>query len=102
MNFISQHIATIIHKYDGSAPLSLYLKDYFKQHKNIGSRDRKAISEGVYIYYRSALFLDSQDDPIEIIKQGFILCDSTNTFLAQKLDIDAHTKLQDIYAPDVQ
>lgn len=102
MNFICQHILDIINQFDGANPLTYFLKDYFKQHKNIGSRDRKAISEGVYIYYRSALFLPANDNPIEIIKKGYLLCDSNNSLLANKLAIVSDSEIGDIFAPDVQ
>lgn len=42
----------IIEKYDGDIPLSAWLKDFFRLHKQMGSRDRKAISSLVYGFYR--------------------------------------------------
>lgn len=102
MNFLTQHLTDIISTYDGSVPLAIFLKGYFKQYPKIGSRDRKAIAEGVYIYYRSALFLNPEADVLDIIRQGYYLCRSTHTFLAQKLGIDPATPLPaDAYAPDI-
>lgn len=102
MNFLTQHITGIISTYDGSVPLAIYLKGYFKQYPKIGSRDRKAIAEGVYIYYRSALFLDPGTEVLEIIRQGYYLCRSSNAFLAHKLGIDPDVPVPaDAYAPEI-
>lgn len=101
MNFITQHITDILSQYDGSVPLAIFLKGYYKQFPKMGSRDRKAVSEGIYIYYRSALFLDPSLDPLAVIRQGYFLCDSKNSFLAFKLDIDTTSQPEgiDAYAP---
>lgn len=42
----------IIEKYDGRIPLSAWLKDFFRLHKQMGSRDRKTISALVFGFYR--------------------------------------------------
>ena len=42
----------IIEKYDGGIPLSAWLKDFFRLHKQMGSSDRKTISSLVYCFYR--------------------------------------------------
>ncbi len=47
-----RYAASIVKNYDGSKPLSLYLKTFFKANKQMGSRDRKTVSELVYGYYR--------------------------------------------------
>lgn len=102
MNFITQHITQIIEKFDGTTPLAIFLKDYFKKDNKIGSRDRKAISEGVYIYYRSALFLDAEQDVLDTIRQGYVLCKSQNSYLKYKLDLpEVLDEKVDAYAPEV-
>ncbi|MGN6475877.1 MAG: hypothetical protein ACTHKV_01535, partial [Flavipsychrobacter sp.] len=52
MRYIWQHIQTIIQQYDGSLPLTHFLKTYFKKYPVLGSRDRKTISEMAYCWYR--------------------------------------------------
>ncbi len=42
----------LLGSYTLQQPLHLFLKAYFKQHRQFGSRDRKYISELVYAYYR--------------------------------------------------
>lgn len=54
MRYIWQHINTIIDTYSGSMPLAHFLKNYFKQHPILGSRDRKIISAMMYSWYRCA------------------------------------------------
>lgn len=102
MNFISQHLLQIIADYNGELPLSIFLKSYFKQHPKLGSRDRKAITEGVYIYYRSVLFLDTNASPLTIIQQGYFLCKSDNSFLARQIGVDSNKPpIIDAYAPEI-
>ena len=52
MRYIWAHIAAITNQYDGSLPLAHYLKQYYRQQPRLGSRDRRAISEMVYAWYR--------------------------------------------------
>lgn len=47
-----RYAANIIKEYDGSVPLSAWLKDFFKENKQMGSRDRRTVSDLVYGYYR--------------------------------------------------
>ncbi|MBV9963634.1 MAG: methyltransferase domain-containing protein [Parafilimonas sp.] len=42
----------IIQLYDGSIPLSHFLKQYFSEHKKHGSKDRKIITNICYHFYR--------------------------------------------------
>ena len=52
MQYIWEHIKAILDGYKGGAPLSYYLKNYFKQFPILGSRDRKILSEMAYNWYR--------------------------------------------------
>jgi 16S rRNA (cytosine967-C5)-methyltransferase len=52
LKYIWQHITTIIANYEGGIPLSHFLKNFFKVHPKLGSRDRKILSEMVYCWYR--------------------------------------------------
>jgi 16S rRNA (cytosine967-C5)-methyltransferase len=47
-----RYAADIVKQYDGRVPLSAWLKDFFRVNKQMGSRDRKTVSEMVYGYYR--------------------------------------------------
>ncbi len=52
MRYLLQHIRTITDSYDGSLPLSHYLKNHFRQYPILGSRDRKQLSAMAYSWYR--------------------------------------------------
>ncbi len=54
MKFDNQlrYAATVISAYKGGIPLHVWLKDFFRAHKQMGSRDRKLLSSLVFSYYR--------------------------------------------------
>jgi 16S rRNA (cytosine967-C5)-methyltransferase len=43
----------ILASYDGDIPLQGYLKNFFRENPQMGSRDRKQVSEMVYCFFRS-------------------------------------------------
>jgi 16S rRNA (cytosine967-C5)-methyltransferase len=43
----------IISLYDGNVPFAAWLKNYFKQHRKFGSRDRKIIADLCFCYFRT-------------------------------------------------
>lgn len=50
----------IIQQYNGSMPLTHFLKQYFSSHKKHGSTDRKLITHLCYCYYRIGLSLKNK------------------------------------------
>jgi 16S rRNA (cytosine967-C5)-methyltransferase len=44
---------TILNQYQGLQPFGIFLKDFFRQHKKYGSKDRKSISHLCYSYFRT-------------------------------------------------
>ena len=54
MKFDNQlrHATHIIDTYKGGTPLHVWLKDFFRLNKQMGSRDRKQLSTLVYSFYR--------------------------------------------------
>lgn len=64
---------TIIDDYDGEFPLSLFLKNFFRLHKQMGSRDRKTVSALVYNYFRLGHALKDISKE-ERIFAGLFLC----------------------------
>lgn len=54
MKFDNQlrYATTIIAAYQDETPLHVWLKDFFRLHKQMGSRDRKTVSSLVYGFYR--------------------------------------------------
>lgn len=67
MRYIISHIETIVTTYPGHPPLAPWLKQYYKQHPKLGSRDRRAISAAIYLYYRAASFYEKGSPALSII-----------------------------------
>ncbi len=65
--------ADIIHAYNGSEPFAVFIKNYFSANKQLGSRDRKQISDCCYSYFRTGHLLDDLD-PIQRIAAALFLC----------------------------
>lgn len=85
MRAILQHIQRIIDQYDGSIPLSNYLKAYFKKHPILGSRDRKMLTEMSYVWYRcSKVFADALPFNKKL-EACLFLCDTQQHQLLQLL-----------------
>jgi 16S rRNA (cytosine967-C5)-methyltransferase len=47
-----RHAAAIIASYQGETPLHGWLKSFFREHKQMGSKDRRQLSNMVYGFYR--------------------------------------------------
>ena len=74
----------IVHQYRGEIPLHLWLKDFYRQRKQMGSKDRKLVSDLVYCYYRLGHALPAY--PVEDrIAAGLFLCHQTPQELLQYL-----------------
>ena len=69
--------------YKGQQPFGIFIKDFFKQDKKYGSRDRKSISHLCYCYFRLGKALP--DIPVEErVVVGLFLCSvAPNEVLAQ-------------------
>jgi 16S rRNA (cytosine967-C5)-methyltransferase len=65
--------SSLIKLYDAKTPFSVYLKNYFAQHKKHGSTDRKNIAALCYSYFRLGNSLSSISTE-EKIKIGFFIC----------------------------
>lgn len=57
--FRESHLLKLLDQYDhNNAPLDLMVSQYFRQHKSIGSKDRKAIAEVLYQMVRHRSLID--------------------------------------------
>lgn len=81
MRYLWQHISTIIDTYDGSLPLTHFLKAYYKQHPKLGSRDRRMLSEMTYCWYRCSKALPKEYTIEEKVATCVRLCNSENQHL---------------------
>ena len=65
----------IIELYDGTIPLSHFLKKYFSENKKHGSKDRKFITHACYNYFRPGFALKHINIE-ERLKIAIFLCNS--------------------------
>jgi len=84
MHYIWEHIKTILDTYKGGAPLSYFLKSYFKQFPILGSRDRKILSEMAYNWYRCEKGMPPEMPFEEKIIAALYLC-GTQTKLVEPI-----------------
>ena len=61
MRSLISHFNHVIANYEGKVPLVHFLKNYFKLHPVLGSRDRKLISAMVYSWYRCSKAVGNDD-----------------------------------------
>lgn len=73
---------TIITSYQGEMPLHAWLKNFFREHKQMGSKDRRLVSNMVYGFYRLGHALRSMPAE-ERILVGLFLCYETPGELLQ-------------------
>ncbi len=52
MQYLWQHIRTLIGTYDGSVPFAHFLRNYCKKYPALGSRDRRMLSTILYSWFR--------------------------------------------------
>jgi len=84
----------IIDEYDGSVPLSYFLKQFFKEEKKFGSTDRKQIAHACYCYYRlGKAFSDLQID--ERILLGLFLCSHAENIFLRELKTEWNERVKD-------
>jgi len=77
-----RHATNIIDTYKGETPLHVWLKDFFRANKQMGSRDRKQLSTLAYSFYRlghSANHLKVKD---RLITGLFLCTDQPSDWLA--------------------
>ncbi|MFT3827310.1 MAG: Fmu (Sun) domain-containing protein [Chitinophagaceae bacterium] len=84
----------ILELYNGKEPFALFLKEFFKQDKKYGSRDRKNISELCYAYFRLGKALPDVAIDKKIIAGLFFCARQPGSMLQQLLpDLDEEAAL---------
>jgi len=77
-----RHATAIIAAYQGGTPLHGWLKDFFRDNKQMGSKDRRLLSNMVYGFYRLGHAL--RDRPVEErLLIGLFLCNDSPQELLQ-------------------
>lgn len=74
--------AEIIGKYSGNLPFHLFIKDFFRQNKKYGSRDRKQITHLCYCYFRCGQAVKNKPLQQGITEALFLCSDQNNELLA--------------------
>lgn len=97
MRYIWQHIQTIIESYNGSMPLTHFLKQYYKQYPKLGSRDRKILSEMAYSWYRCSKGIEKDTSFENKIKNCLQLAGSGSKHIQQFLP---ETKQDSTFIPE--
>lgn len=73
----------IVTTYDGSLPLHHFLKQFFKQHPQMGSRDRQWVSQLAYAFYRLGHLWKNEMPARDRLLLGLFLCETqANEILA--------------------
>jgi len=73
----------IVTTYDGSLPLHHFLKPFFKQNPQMGSRDRRWISQLAYAFYRLGHLWKNEMPVKDRLLLGLFLCETqSNDILA--------------------
>jgi 16S rRNA (cytosine967-C5)-methyltransferase len=76
-----RHATAIIDAYKGEMPLHAWLKSFFRDNKQMGSRDRKLLSTLVYGYYRLGHAIRSMPTDERIITALFLCGAQPGDFL---------------------
>jgi len=74
--------STLVQQYDGTIPLSDFLRQYFSLHKKFGSRDRKYVTELCYCNYRTGHALKNVTTEQRILTALFLCAQKRNELLA--------------------
>ncbi len=71
-----RYAVRIVLAYPGNPPLQYWLKSYYKDNPQMGSRDRRTVSEMVYAYYRLGQNLNDEPTEDKIITALFLCNDA--------------------------
>ena len=85
MSYLHTHINTaekIIGNYSGAEPFHHHLKNFFKEYKKAGSKDRKNISHLCYTYFRIGRALTSRTFREKLIA-ALMLCEPQSVYLEE-------------------
>jgi len=97
----------IIDKYDGKMPLAAWLKNYFREHKKYGSKDRREISHALYSWFRIGKAFTGMQQEERLLRAIFLSSSSSNFILSEQrpewneaIALDSRTKLELLHAAE--
>jgi 16S rRNA (cytosine967-C5)-methyltransferase len=76
-----RNASELIGQYKGTIPFSAWIKNYFKEHKKFGSKDRKQISHLCFCYFRLGKSLANVAVEEKMLTGLFLTSSSSNDFL---------------------
>ena len=76
-----RYAANILGQYSGQQPLALWLKDFYRDNKQMGSGDRHIVSELVYCYFRIGKIGPGLDAGLRILVAFFLCNHESSAFL---------------------
>ena len=85
-------IVVLIKSYQNQQPLHRFLQQHFRNHKQMGSRDRRLFSDWIYNYYRLGKSLCEQTIETKLSIANFLMQQQSNELLNYALS--SHTVLQ--------
>jgi 16S rRNA (cytosine967-C5)-methyltransferase len=88
-----RYAVRVLNSYSGEFPLHSWLKNFFRENPQMGSRDRKQVSEMVYCYFRLGHSLKniSKEDRILI---GIFLCNHEKEQILEHLRPDWYKQME--------
>jgi len=80
----------ILRSYTGEVPLAIFLKQFFSEHRQMGGRDRKMISQLCYQYFRLGHF--GKDIPVfeKIVLAAQVNSGANHDFLQEVAPLDTN------------
>jgi 16S rRNA (cytosine967-C5)-methyltransferase len=84
LNNLLRYAVRILNDYSGDIPLAGFLKNYFRQNPQMGSKDRKQVSEMIYCFYRLGHTLKNISAE-ERILTGLFLCNNKKEPILESL-----------------
>jgi 16S rRNA (cytosine967-C5)-methyltransferase len=98
---------TIINQYDGNIPFAAWIKNYFKEHKKFGSKDRKIVTHLCYCFFRLGNAFQNKSLEERLII-GQLLCSETTNIVVEEqkpewkefVHLPVEEKLEKLDAPD--
>ena len=85
-------IVVLIKSYQNQQPLHRFLQQHFRNHKQMGSRDRRLFSDWIYNYYRLGKSLCEQTIETKLSIANFLMQQQSSELLNYALS--SHTVLQ--------
>ena len=73
---------SVLREYDGSLPFASWLKNYFRENKKFGSRDRKTVSDLCFCYFRLGKLVEAATVE-ESLLLGQFLCHKNSAFVSE-------------------